>query len=310
MMTRPFRYKKPGYVALNVTDISRTSAFVYDIVGLEKAGEALNGDRLFRCGTDRHCVLLSQSSEAGFKRGGWELESDEDVDAAFAHFSDLGWSPEWVGEEERAALNLSLSPAFRVIDPFTGGVFEYYARMDQTIVPFPARLAKIQRLGHYAFSVPDVIAGAKHFEQNFNLIVSDYVGKFSALMRAWPNPNHHSFGLAKSSTGKPHFNHINFMVTDMDDMGQLQYRLQAHQVKIVFGMGRHPTSGSVFMYYLDPDGLTWEYSFGMEQFPEEGARAPRAMSARPEDFDIWGARPEPEFSKNGTIETRSLEPAE
>jgi 2,3-dihydroxy-p-cumate/2,3-dihydroxybenzoate 3,4-dioxygenase len=306
-----FRYRKPGYVALNVTDVSRTAAFVHDIVGLEPVGDGPNGEKFFRCGPDRHCVMLVQSEQAGFKRGGWDLESEAEVERAFGHFSDRGYAPVWVAEEERIVLNLTLTPAFRVNDPISGGQFEYYSGMDQVITPFPARLAKIQRLGHFAFSVQDVIATAKHFEKDFGLIASDYVGKFACLMRAWPNPNHHSFGLAKSSTGKPHFNHINFMVTDMDDMGQLYYRLQQRQVKIVFGMGRHPTSGSVFLYYLDPDGLTWEYSFGMEQFPETGARAPRAMSARPEDFDVWGARPEPEFSKNGVIEqARVPEPAQ
>ncbi len=298
-----FRYRKPGYVALNVTDVGRTSAFAHDIVGLEITGDGPNGERFFRCGPERHCVALYPSKVAGFKRAGWDMESENDVELAFAHFSDLGYGPTWLSEEERGPLNLALTQAFRVTDPFTGGQFEYYSGMEQTIRPFPARLAKIQRLGHFAFSVPDVMAGAKHFEKNFGFITSDYVGKFSALMRAWPNPNHHSFGVAKSSTGKPHFNHLNFMVTDMDDIGQLYYRLQLNQVKIVFGMGRHPTSGSVFLYYLDPDGLTWEYSFGMEQFPETGGRSPRAMSARPEDFDIWGARPEPEFSKTGVIET-------
>ena len=301
-MAGPFRYRKPGYVALNVTDINRTADFVHDIVGLEPSGEGANGERFFRCGADRHCVVLSQAEQAGFKRAGWDLESHDEVERAFGHFSDLGYQPEWLAEEQRAALNLSLSPVFRVREPITGATFEYYSGMDQTIVPFPARLAKIQRLGHFVLNTPDVLAGAAHFEKNFGFVVSDYVSKYVALMRAWPSPNHHSFGIGRSASGESHFNHINFMVTDIDDIGKLQYRLRKHQVKIVFGMGRHPTSDSIFMYFLDPDKMTWEYSFGMEQFPETGARQPRAMSARPEDFDVWGAMPEPDFSKYGAIE--------
>jgi 2,3-dihydroxy-p-cumate/2,3-dihydroxybenzoate 3,4-dioxygenase len=298
----PYRYRKPGYVALNVTDVSRTADFAYNIVGLERSGEGPNGEQFLRCNSDRHCVVLSKSDAPGFKRAGWELESHNDVELAFGHFSDLGYNPSWLGQEEKAALNLSLSPVFRVRDPYTGGLFEFYSGMDQTIAKFPARLAKIQRLGHFAFSVPDVIEASKHFEANYGFKTSDYVSIFAALMRAPPNPNHHSFALAKSQTGKPHFNHVNFMVSDIDDIGQLQYRLQQNQVPIVFGMGRHPTSDSIFLYFLDPDKLTWEYSFGMEQFPENGARAARAMSARPEDFDVWGARPEPDFTKHGVIE--------
>jgi 2,3-dihydroxy-p-cumate/2,3-dihydroxybenzoate 3,4-dioxygenase len=298
----PFRYRKPGYVALNVSDVGRTAAFAQDIVGLEDSGTGPDGQRYFRCGPDRHCIVLYKSDQPGFKRGAFELESEADVERAFGYYTDLGWRPEWLGDEERIINNLTLTPAFRVQEKMTGATFEYYGRMDQTIVRFPARLAKIQRLGHFALSVPDVVATAKHMEQTMGFIVSDYVSKFAALMRAFPNPNHHSFALAFSSTGKPHFNHVNFMVSDIDDVGSLKYRLERHQIKIVFGMGRHPTSDSVFLYFLDPDGLTWEYSYGMEQFPETGYRQARAMSARPEDFDVWGARPEPEFSKTGVIE--------
>lgn len=301
-MRVPFRYRKPGYIALSVTDVDRTADFAYNIVGLEEAGRGEGGDRFFRCNSDRHCVILSPAEVAGFKRAGWDLESESDVEAAYGHFSDLGYNPTWLTEGERAAVNLTLTPAFRVRDPFSGATFEYYSGMDQTIAVFPARLAKIQRYGHFGLSVPDVLGGAKHYEKNFGFVVSDYVSSFAALMRAWPNPNHHSFALAKSTTGTPHFNHLNFMVSDIDDIGRLQYRLQKHQIKIVFGMGRHPTSDSIFLYFLDPDKLTWEYSFGMEQFCEQAPRAARAMSARPEDIDVWGALPEPEFSKNGVIE--------
>ena len=136
-----FRYRRPGYVALNVTDVSRTAAFAHDIVGLEVSGTGPNGERFFRCGPDRHCVILYPASAAGFKRGGWELESENDVERAYAHFSDLGFGPVWLAEDERTAINLTLAQAFRVTDPFTGAQFEYYCGMDQTIVPFPARLA-------------------------------------------------------------------------------------------------------------------------------------------------------------------------
>ena len=68
--------------------------------------------------------------------------------------------------------------------------------------------------------------------------------------------------------------HVNFMVTEVDDIGRGISRFNKAQVPIVNGPGRHPPSGSMFLYYLDPDGMTVEYSFGMEEFPAEGARKP------------------------------------
>ncbi|WP_017776860.1 VOC family protein [Paraburkholderia kururiensis] len=302
-MSAPFRYRKLGYVALGVTDVKRSADFARDIVGLEPSGIGENGDHFFRCGPDRHCVVLAPAKEAGFKRAAWDLETMEDVDRAFHHFDQLGFKPAWLAQEEKAALNLTISPAFRVRDPFTGALFEYYSGMDQTIVKFPERLAKIQCLGHTAISHPDMHGAIRHFVKHFGFVVSDYVGEYVTFVRAFPNPFHHSFGVGGSRSGKPHFNHINFMVTDIDDIGRLQYRLQRNNVKIVFGPGRHPTSDSIFLYFLDPDGMSWEYSFGMEMFPEVGARSARSMSARPEDFDVWGARPDPEFTRNGIVET-------
>src|SRR3546814_6179117 len=71
------------------------------------------------------------------------------------------------------------------------------------------------------------------------------------------------------------YNHVNFMVSDIDDVGRAINRMKAANVPIVFGPGRHEPSGSIFLYFLDPDGMTAEYSFGMEELDEVGARAPR-----------------------------------
>ncbi len=65
------------------------------------------------------------------------------------------------------------------------------------------------------------------------------------------------------------------MVADIDDIGRALHRLRHHGVTTAFGPGRHPVSGSVFLYFFDPDGLTLEYSFGMEDFNEADPRPTR-----------------------------------
>lgn len=298
----PFRYKKLGYVALNVTDVTRTHDFATHIYGLDLAGVGPQGEHYYRTGLDHHSVVLHPAKTAGFKRAGWQLDGEGEVQKAFAHFTGLNWQPQWVAESELAVLGLSQSSVFRVREPFTGCLFEYYDRIEQTVVPFANRLAKIERLGHVGISVPDVLEGAAHFERNLGFVVSDYVGKYAALMRIHGSPLHHSFGLAFAA--HKHFQHINCMVRDIDDIGRAIWRLKKHDVKVVFGPGRHPTSDSIFIYFHDPDGLTWEYSFGMELFPADniGARAARIMSTSAQDIDLWGAGMEPDFGKYGDIE--------
>ncbi|KCZ99634.1 2,3-dihydroxy-p-cumate-3,4-dioxygenase (CmtC) [Hyphomonas polymorpha PS728] len=72
--------------------------------------------------------------------------------------------------------------------------------------------------------------------------------------------------------------HLNFIVTDIDDIGRANVRMKPEGVPIVCGPGRPSQSESMFFYFLDPDGMTLEYRFGMEELPETGARPPRMFA--------------------------------
>ena len=93
------------------------------------------------------------------------------------------------------------------------------------------------------------------------------------------------------------------MVTDIDDIGCAATRLREAGVPIVFGPGRHLPSTSIFLYFLDPDGLTIEFSFGMEQIDEHAGREPRMLELHPRTMDIWGSAPDPRFGRDGVIVT-------
>ena len=45
--------------------------------------------------------------------------------------------------------------------------------------------------------------------------------------------------------------------------------------QLSLGPGEHHPWGRIFLYFTDPDRVTLEYSQGMEEFPEEGAREAR-----------------------------------
>jgi MurNAc alpha-1-phosphate uridylyltransferase len=67
-----------------------------------------------------------------------------------------------------------------------------------------------------------------------------------------------------------------------------------------------PTARSIGMpdfgvMFLDPDGLTLEYSFGMETFPVQGARDPRAWPALPASVDLWGSPRSADLGRIGAL---------
>lgn len=297
----PFRYRKLGYLALDVTDVERSTAFYRDIVGLQV--EAVHGkDAAFlRCGDDHHNLVLYRAAEPGVKRVAFELESVADLEQARAYLQGLGWAVQTLPIAESEALQQGETIRLRL--PGNGLQFEFYAEMKQAALPWQPTVAKIERLGH-------VVIGAKNADtvldallNQLNFRVSDYFGSAVTFLRCFPNPFHHSFGVARSDVDK--FHHINFMVSDIDDVGRATNRLKKNNVEIVFGPGRHDISNSIFLYFLDPDGLTAEYSFGMEEFGEHDARAPRQLPLKPEILDSWGGSPAPAMAKGGRIETET-----
>jgi 2,3-dihydroxy-p-cumate/2,3-dihydroxybenzoate 3,4-dioxygenase len=296
-ITLPFRYKKLGYAAINVTNLSRSVEFYRDIVGLDVV--QLDSELAYlRCSRDHHNILLCQAPERGLRRVGFELEQDSDVLAAFDHFQARGFEPAWVSRDETKALKQGRS--FRVRERHSGLLFELFAGAQHLSRPFVPTLAKIARIGH-------VVIGSKDFEGSRDSLVADFGFRVSDLiedrivfLRCHPNPFHHTFAVGPAS--ESHFHHVNFMVSDIDDIGKALYRIKKNDVKVVFGPGRHPPSDSVFFYFLDPDGMTVEYSFGMEEFAENGARPPRYMEPVPESLDVWGAVPDGQFGRSGPIE--------
>lgn len=294
----PFRYRKLGYVALTVTDLARSLHFYRDLLGLELV-EQRDDTAFLRCSRDHHNVVLHQGAVPGLRRVGWELETQADADQACAHFESLGLAPARVAKAESQALRQG--PGFRVRLPGCGLTFDYYGATTVMAKPWTPTVAKIARLGHVVIGSADFAATQAALLRDFGFVQSDYVEDRFSFMRCFPNPYHHTFAVGASNGN--HLHHVNFMVTDIDDVGRAWHRMTKAGVKIAFGIGRHPPSGSVFLYFYDPDGMTVEYSFGMEEFPEAGAREPRMLEPVPESLDTWGAVPDVDFGKVGVIET-------
>lgn len=298
-MNIPFRYRKLGYVALSVSDIEKSTRFYTEIVGLDLSQTSEDGPVFLRCGSDHHNLVLYPSRAPGLRRVAFELESATDLTAARKYLADLGLTPEDVSVEECSALKQG--ETIRFIEPNSGLTFELYTRIMQMAIPFQRQVAQIIRLGHTVISVQRYDDTVAFLTQKLGFAVSDFVDGAFAFLRAYPNPLHHTFAVGRSSGGN-HLHHVNFMVNDIDDIGRATNRLTKNGTKIVFGPGRHMPSGSIFLYFLDPDGMTLEYSFGMEEFPEDGPREARMLEPRPEALDTWGSVPKPEFAKIGSIE--------
>ena len=292
-----FRYRKPGYVALNVTDLEKSIGFYRDLVGLQL--EARSGDDVayLRCSDDHHNVVLYRSDTAGIRRMAFEMESDADLAQIVAHVRAQGWPLTEVSASEVA--ELKQGPTYRFRIPESTLTFEVYSQMARAQGAFVPTVSQIQRLGHVVIRCADRDAVLKTLTEKLNFKVSDHFGSQVAFLRCFPNPYHHTFGVSRGEVDGLH--HVNFMVTNVDDVGKAMNRMRNAGVNVVYGPGRHDISNSIFIYFLDPDGMTTEYSFGMEEFPEQAPREPRQLPMKPEILDAWGGLPQPGFGSGGVI---------
>ncbi|MBN9428417.1 MAG: VOC family protein [Burkholderiales bacterium] len=278
------RYNKLGYVALNVTNVERSAEFYVKQVGLMPSGTGENGEVFLRCSEDHHNIVLCPSNAPGLKRVGVEMQDSAALDELAAKLRANGVQVVEVDAAEAAAWHQKRS--IRFSDPFTGATFECYSDMlAWGGQPFIPTHTKIQRLGHVVLKTPEFEKGVKFYTEVLELKISDAIAGGACFMRFHPNPYHHGIGLGVSKA--PLLHHVNFMVTEVDDIGKAIARFSKAEIPIVNGPGRHPASGSMFLYYLDPDGMTLEYSFGMEEFPAEGARKPRTFEPIRASYDYW-----------------------
>lgn len=304
-MSIPFRYRRLGYVALNVTDLAKSTVFYRDMVGLSVTESSPDLTAL-SCSHDHHNMMLYPAEEPGLKRIGFELESKSDLIAAREYVTSLGLAIEEISADELKRLRTVSGFRFRV--PGSGLCIEYFVQMMHLAKSHIVTVAKIERLGHVVINVADFDQAMHWFTEKLGFAVSDFVPGFAAFLRCFPNPLHHSMAILTGTDD--HLNHVNFMVKDIDDIGSGMNRMKKNDIEIVFGPGRHQPSESIFLYWLDPDRMTVEYSFGMECFPEQGAREPRLLEPVPGTLDTWGSVPTPAFGKIGKIEQAASESAD
>jgi 2,3-dihydroxy-p-cumate/2,3-dihydroxybenzoate 3,4-dioxygenase len=153
--------------------------------------------------------------------------------------------------------------------PVTGAILDFYAGMAQMDSPHSPTVAKIQHLSHVVLGTPRYREAVDFYENVLNFRTSDEIDGRINLMRCFPNPYHHSFGIAYSERNCLH--HLNFMVSDSDDLERAKSRFEHNNVPMVWG-GLHPPSGNVFLFSRSGRALA-QYGYGMELFPEVGARA-------------------------------------
>ena len=295
------RYKKIGYVALNVTDPENSSAFYEEFVGLDLVERDAAGTAYLSSTRDHHSLALYRGAEPGLKRIAFELEGANALDAAAARLRALGIRYAELSAEDRARLKVGPGLRFRDLN---GVCLEFYVGMFQR--PGVLRVAPVRpsHLSHIVLRMPNFDETCAFYTDGLNFRPSDIryqpdAKPYFAFLRCFPSPLHHSLAIQQGKALA--FFHLAYHVA-LDDLMRGRNRLLAAGHVVAPAPGRHVASGSIFQYFADPDGLTVEFTSGMEEFPEVGAREPRMLDSTYATTDMWEGPPPSNLPGIGHIE--------
>jgi 2,3-dihydroxy-p-cumate/2,3-dihydroxybenzoate 3,4-dioxygenase len=274
------------YVRLGTRNVEEATRYAQRILGLELV-RTEQGARYFRSDSRDHTLVYFEGDPRDHATG-FELASAAEVDGAASALDDAGFR---VSAGSQEACEQRRVHSFVNFIDLSGNSIDLVHRPHHSGRRyFPARDAGITGFSHIGLRSTDPARDELFWTGLMSARVSDRIGK-SPLLRI--DGVHHKIALFPSAYAG--VQHINHQVEGIDDIMRAWYMLQEQGVKIVFGPGRHPTSGAMFLYFEGPDGMVYEYSSGVKVFTEEEERSvqPRQFPFdSPSSFCMWGSKPD------------------
>ena len=278
------------YVRLGTRDPEAAAEYAQKILGLELVRREPNA--VYLRGDDRDHTLVYVRGDPAAHTVGWEVADAAALEAAGASLEASGIAVRPGSRREADARHVADFLSF--VDP-SGNTHDLVVRPhDSGRRFFPSRDCGVWSFSHIGLRSTDAARDEQFWTSVLSARVSDRIGA-AALLRI--DEVHHKIALFPSA--HPGVQHVNHQVHGIDDVMRSYYFLREQGVKIVFGPGRHPTSGAVFLYFEGPDGMVYEYSTGVRLIKpeEEAAHRPRQFPFAASSFCMWGSKPDiPEFS--------------
>jgi len=132
-----------------------------------------------------------------------------------------------------------------------------------------------KELEHIVFAVPDVNSALDFMRDRLGFKVTDVQRGFGMFLRAPASNHHHNIAFIDSdipflnSAGKVTFNHLNFLVDDIDEImvGKMYMERKGWPGSDI-GLGRHRISSGAFLYMPAPMGGEVEYSADVDRLDD------------------------------------------
>lgn len=282
METAVIRLADVSYVRLGTRDLKGATRFATDYLGLEIA-ERAKGAVYFKSDERDHTLCYFDGSPKD-QVVCFEVERKSDLGDAATELEAMGHEVEH-GSREQADLR-KVRDFVSFMDPSGNRIELAWGPACSGRRHHGQRDAGITGFSHIGLCSTDLVRDETFWTRVTNARVSDRIGD-APLLRI--DRIHHSIALFPAT--RPGIQHINHQVETGDDVMRSYQFLREHQVNMVFGPGRHPTSMAQFLYFEGPDGMVFEYSSGVREIADELLWRERQFPFEPKGFCKWGAKP-------------------
>jgi len=273
------------YVRLGTRNLEAAAEYATRILGLQIARREAKS--IYFKSDNRDHTLVYHEGDPARHQVGFEVTSPDELDAAAAALETLKVPVRHGTKAECESRYIEAMIGFR--DP-SGNAIELVNRpMHSGWRYFASRDAGITGFSHIGLRTTDPVRDEKFWTEVCSARVSDRIGPVP-LLRI--DEVHHTIALFPSAY--PGVQHINHQTESFDDIMRSWYFLREQGVRVVFGPGRHPTSGAIFVYFEGPDGMVYEYSTGVRLIPkeQEATYQPRQFPFEPAGLCMWGSKPD------------------
>jgi catechol 2,3-dioxygenase len=283
--------RQMGYVVVATPDPRGSARDLAQIVGLRITHES--EEAAYLSSNAKACeVAFLSGQQRGIRAVGLEAVNDAAIDEILARAK----SDNLEILSDIPLVN-GVRRAVRIRTPF-GPIIEVHTAVerDKESLPLLNDGRHVRRLDHVNLRASDC-RGFHDFATRFlGMKLSDRTTNYE---RAWYRAHdgfHHTIAAAPGE-GIHHFGFDAYSVLDLAGVAD---NLVARGRALLWGVGRHGPGNNIFSYYVDPNGIVVEVSFGMERIENEDCHEAGIwpFDADSRILDLWGSKPPETYGRS------------
>ncbi|HIF17956.1 MAG TPA: glyoxalase [Cycloclasticus sp.] len=263
-----------GYFVFNATDLPAWKTFLQDIIGLQVGSKSNNQALVLRIDSQEQRILIQQSDNDDLAAIGWELDSEESLDALAIHVESQGVDIQ--AADSDFCSTRAVEKAYICTDPngvnhelYFGAAVAPMSESFKSSVMKGEFLAERFGAGHYVAIAEDKDDTNHFYRDVLCLRLSDYIrGEIApggpvldATFMHTKTGRHHSAAFAALPFPKK-LHHFMLQVEDMNDVGLACQRCKDADIPFFMELGHHPNDQMFSFYVATPGGFGLEIGWG------------------------------------------------